>query len=124
MLLVPLLHHYLILAEWVYFVLSGASRRLIQVVSGALLRHPGLLADAAALDGAFSLDLIVVALLFFLFFDGRVRSGVLLVEDLLPDLLELLSQVSTTSRRIVVLVNVDHYVVVVDGCGRGTALSP
>lgn len=47
--------------------------------------------------------------------------GVFFVEDLLPHLFELLSHVPCCG--IVVLVDVNHYIVVVDGCGRRPTLS-
>lgn len=47
--------------------------------------------------------------------------GVFFVKDLLSNLFELLSHV--TRSRIIVLVDVNHYIVVVDGSRRGSALN-
>ena len=85
-------------------------------MSCALLGHPGLLADPS-LAGALA---IFVMLLFLLLLNRRVRmvGCIFLVEDLLSHLLQLLPHVSR--RRIIVLVNVDHDVVIVY---RGITLS-
>ena len=89
-------------------------------MSGALLGHPGLLADPS-LAGALA---IFVMLLFFLLLNRRVRmvGCIFLVKDLLPHLLQLLPHVSR--RRIIVLVDVDHDVVIVYRGRRGACDTP
>lgn len=89
-------------------------------MSGALLGHPGLLADPS-LAGALA---VFVMLLFFLLLNRWVRmvGCIFLVEDLLSHLLQLLPGVSR--RRIIVLVNVDHDIVIVYRSGRGACDTP
>jgi hypothetical protein len=75
-----------------------------------------------SLDSALSFDLIVIPL-FFLLLNGGMRMicGVFFVKYLLSNLFELLSHV--TRSRIIVLVDVNHYIVVVDGSRRRSALN-
>lgn len=116
----PFLHHDLILAKGCHLV-SLTLCDLIQVMSCALLGHTRLLTDSSLAN---ALAIFVMLLLFFLLHSWmrRVIGGIFLVEDLLSHLLKLLPHV--TCRRIVVLVNIDNYVVVVNRGGRGSCDTP
>lgn len=85
-------------------------------MSSALLGHARLLTDPSLADAL----AIFVMLLFFLLLHRWVRmvGGIFLVENLLSHLLKLLPHVSC--RRIVVLIDVNHYVVIVNRGWRGT----
>ena len=89
-------------------------------MSCALLGHSRLLTDPS-LAGALA---ILVMLFFFLLLNrwARMVGCIFLVEDLLSHLLQLLPHVSI--RRIVVLVNIDHDVVIVDRGRRGACDAP
>ena len=89
-------------------------------MTSALLGHARLLTDPSLAD-AFA---IFVMLLFFLLLHRWVRmvGGIFLVKNLLSHLLKMLPHIS--SRRIIVLVNVDHNVVIVNRGRRRTCDTP
>jgi len=89
-------------------------------MSSALLGHARLLTNPSLVNAL----AIFVMLLFFLLLDRWVRmvGGIFLVKNLLSHLLKLLPHVSC--RRIVVLVDIDHYVVIVNSGRRRTCDAP
>ena len=116
----PFLHHDLILAKWCHLV-SLTLCDLIQVMSCALLGHTRLLTDPSLAD---ALPIFVMLLFLFLLHSWmrRVVGGIFLIKDLLSHLLKLLPHVPC--RRIVILVDVDNYVVIVNRGGRGSCDTP